>query len=106
MKPRDAECHCGGASPLKRPNAKAPRYGACCSRFIEGGAFAANAMEMMRSRYTAYVLGNTAYLRAMWDPATYPPDLDVSDTSTCWLGLEIKRHTPRATAQSSGRARA
>ncbi|KNH08765.1 UPF0225 protein YchJ [Candidatus Burkholderia brachyanthoides] len=93
MKPNDAECPCGGASPLKRLNAKAPRYDACCGRFIEGGAFPANAMELMRSRYTAYVLGNTAYLRATWDPATCPPDLDASDTSTRWLSLEIKRHT-------------
>jgi SEC-C motif domain protein len=92
MKPVD--CPCGGAAPSKRADAKAPRYDACCGRFIEGGEFAANAMELMRSRYTAYVLGNTAYLRATWDAATCPPDLDASDTSTRWLGLDIKRHTP------------
>ncbi|KND59820.1 UPF0225 protein YchJ [Candidatus Burkholderia verschuerenii] len=91
MKPVD--CPCGGASPVKRANAKPPRYDACCGRFIEGSAFASNAMELMRSRYTAYVLGDIAYLRATWDAATCPPDLDVSDPGTRWLGLEIKRHT-------------
>jgi SEC-C motif domain protein len=91
MKPVD--CPCGGASPSKRPNAKAPRYEACCGRFIEGRACPANALELMRSRYTAYVLGELAYLRATWSEQTCPPDLDVSDTSTRWLGLDIKAHS-------------
>jgi SEC-C motif-containing protein len=52
-------------------------------------------MELMRSRYTAYVLGNTAYLRATWAEATCPRDLETSaDSATRWLGLQIKRHTP------------
>jgi SEC-C motif domain protein len=90
------ECPCGGASPglnsvVKRP----PQYAQCCGRFIEGGAPAGNAMELMRSRYTAYVLGKTAYLRATWAEATCPRDLETSaDSATRWLGLQIKRHTP------------
>ncbi|WP_250511922.1 YchJ family protein [Caballeronia sp. INDeC2] len=91
MKPVD--CPCGGAAPEQRPNARAPRYEACCGRFIDGGEKPANAMELMRSRYTAYVLGNTAYLRATWAEATCPPDLDASDAGTRWLGLQIRRHT-------------
>ena len=93
MKP--VECPCGGASPARGANAKvkAPRYDACCGRFIEGAEKPANAMELMRSRYTAYVLGNTPWLRATWAEETCPPDLDASDTGTRWLGLEIKRHT-------------
>ena len=31
------ECPCGGAAPGQRPDARAPRYDACCGRFIEGG---------------------------------------------------------------------
>jgi SEC-C motif domain protein len=91
MKPVD--CPCGGASPKRDAKAKAPRYEACCGRFIEHGEAPASAMELMRSRYTAYVLGNTAYLRATWAPQTCPPDLDASDTETRWLGLDIKRHS-------------
>jgi SEC-C motif-containing protein len=50
-------------------------------------------MELMRSRYTAYVLGDTPYLRATWADETCPHDLDASaDPATRWLGLEIKRH--------------
>lgn len=92
MKPLD--CPCGGASPQQRAEARAPRYEDCCGRFIDGHAAPANAMELMRSRYTAYVLGDTAYLRATWDPRTCPPDLDVSGDAARWLGLQIKRHTP------------
>jgi SEC-C motif domain protein len=97
MKPVD--CPCGGASPARRANAKAPRYDDCCARFIVRGEAPANAMELMRSRYTAYVLGDTAYLRATWAPETCPADLDASEASesssarTRWLGLDIKRHT-------------
>ncbi|KND54826.1 UPF0225 protein YchJ [Candidatus Paraburkholderia kirkii] len=92
MKPVD--CPFGGASPNRRPNAPAPHYEACCGRFIDGGEAPANAMELMRSRYTAYVLGDTVYLRASWAESTCPPDLDASDTTnTRWLGLQIRRHT-------------
>jgi SEC-C motif domain protein len=91
MKP--VECPCGGAAPARRPNAKAPRFEACCGRFIDGGEKPANAMELMRSRYTAYVLGDTAYLRSTWAAESCPPDLDAADTTTRWLGLEIRRHT-------------
>jgi SEC-C motif domain protein len=90
MKP--VQCPCGGASPQRDAKAKAPRYEACCGRFIEQGEAPANAMELMRSRYTAYVLGDTAYLRATWAPQTCPPDLDATDSETRWLGLDIKRH--------------
>jgi SEC-C motif-containing protein len=91
MKP--VECPCGGASPTRRANDSAPRYEDCCARYLEGRARAPNAMELMRSRYTAYVLGDIAYLRATWAAETCPPQLDASDDSaTRWLGLQIKRH--------------
>ena len=95
MKP--VECPCGGASPAQKANARAPRYEDCCGRFIDGDAAPANAMELMRSRYTAYVLGDTAYLRATWAEATCPPDLDAdpeAPDAPRWLGLAVKRHVP------------
>ncbi|CAN7161095.1 YchJ family protein [Caballeronia sp. LjRoot31] len=89
------ECPCGGASPGSSNAKRPPRYADCCGRFMEGGAPAGNAMELMRSRYSAYVLGNTAYLRATWAEKICPRDLETSaDPTTRWLGLRIKRHTP------------
>jgi SEC-C motif-containing protein len=43
----------------------------------------------MRSRYTAFVLGNADYLLATWDPAHRPPRLDLKNDRTDWLGLQV-----------------
>lgn len=88
-------CPCGGAAPGRVSTAKAPLFAQCCGRYLSGAAHAPNAIELMRSRYTAYVLGDTAYLRATWDPATCPSDLDVDPAAPDaphWLGLQIRRH--------------
>lgn len=45
----------------------------------------------MRSRFTAYVLGDAAYLRASWDPRTCPADV-TPDRTTRWLGLQVRGH--------------
>jgi len=91
---RPSECPCGGAAPNPRSGAKAPRFAQCCGRFIDGGEAAPTALELMRSRYSAYVLGATDYLRATWAPSTCSADLD-ADTDAPdaprWLGLQIKR---------------
>ncbi|QYD70734.1 YchJ family protein [Paraburkholderia edwinii] len=107
--PRPDACPCGGAEPeasgqtqkqtQKRgnPAAKVPRFADCCGRYIDGGEPAPRALELMRSRYSAYVLGETGYLRATWAPQTCPADLDVDPSapdSPRWLGLQIKRFTP------------
>jgi len=92
---RPADCPCGGAAPNLKPPARPPRYAGCCGRFIDGGEAPATALELMRSRYTAYVLGENAYLRATWAQQTCPPDLDADPSASGaprWLGLAIKRH--------------
>jgi len=45
----------------------------------------------MRSRYTAYVLGDEAYLLATWHPRTRPADVR-PDPAVKWLGLEVRDH--------------
>jgi SEC-C motif domain protein len=82
----DLPCPCGRldargrALPLAR----------CCGPFIEG-APAPDGESLMRSRYSAYVLGRIDYLRATWDAATRPADLD-PDPAVKWLGLEVREH--------------
>ncbi len=49
----------------------------------------------MRSRYSAYTLGDEAYLRASWHAGTRPLDAIVHEDGAKWLGLEVKRHTPQ-----------
>ena len=91
---RPTECPCGGAAPNQRSGARPPRFALCCGRFIDDGEAAPNALELMRSRYSAYVLGANDYLRATWAPQTCPVDLDAdphSPDAPRWLGLQIKR---------------
>lgn len=90
--PRD--CPCGGAAPGRSASAPAPRFADCCGRYLGGAAVPPTALELMRSRYSAYVLGDVGYLRATWNPAQCPVDLDVDPAAADaprWLGLQIKR---------------
>lgn len=43
----------------------------------------------MRSRYTAYVLGDTAYLLATWHQSTRPAQLELADQPANWIGLKV-----------------
>ncbi|MFI8632232.1 YchJ family protein [Microbacterium sp. NPDC077663] len=44
--------------------------------------------DLMRSRYTAFALGDARHLADTWFPATRPDDVSV-DAGTTWLGLEV-----------------
>jgi SEC-C motif domain protein len=68
-------------------------YENCCGFFHSGADTATTAEQLMRSRYSAYVLALEDYLLATWHEATRPTSLDFSDaTKTKWFGLEVKRH--------------
>jgi len=75
-------CPCGGG-----------QLTSCCGRIIEGGAIAQTALELMRSRYTAYTLQDEPYLEATWYGSTRPTGslLDESERIK-WLSLEICAH--------------
>jgi SEC-C motif-containing protein len=51
----------------------------------------------MRSRYSAYALGELAYLETTWHPDSCPPDLAL-DPEIRWIGLEILAFEPGETA--------
>jgi SEC-C motif-containing protein len=84
-------CPCAGAAPGLKDPAKAPRYDACCGRYIDTGLPAPNAWELMRSRYSAYAVGASEYLRATWTPHTCPAELEIDPAAQRWLGLKIQR---------------
>lgn len=74
-------------------------YGDCCDPWHAGlsqGTHAPTPEALMRSRYSAYVLGLIDYLLATWHPSTSPGELELSPVK--WLGLEV-RH-----AQATGDA--
>lgn len=69
-------------------------YVECCGRF-HAGVPAPDAETLMRSRYSAYVLGLEDYLLATWHPSTRPTGLglDLEPVSrTTWLGLRVRDH--------------
>ncbi|MFI2434068.1 YchJ family protein [Streptomyces sp. NPDC018693] len=76
--------------PHKRacPCGLAETYDACCGRFHRGEAAAPTAERLMRSRYSAFVTGETDYLLHTWHPRTRPPRLEL-DPGMRWTGLEI-----------------
>lgn len=68
-------------------------YADCCGPLHVGTAAAATAEALMRSRYSAYVRGDAAYLRATWHASTRPAALELDDgAATRWLGLAVVRH--------------
>ncbi|MGW5877284.1 YchJ family protein [Nocardiopsis terrae] len=74
----DLPCPCG------RPTV----YGRCCGRLHEGSAKAATAEDLMRSRYSAFAVGDEGYLLRSWHPDTRPCGVDL-DPRTEWVRLEI-----------------
>lgn len=62
----------------------------CCTRH-HAGEPAPNPEALMRSRYSAYVLGLTDYLLATWHPTTRPPALTSDEAGLKWLGLDVRR---------------
>lgn len=74
-------CPCGGGN-----------FDHCCGRFLEGKEEAPTALLLMRSRYTAYVLQDKAYLKHSWHIDTVPHDIEqlFNQSPPQWLGLTIK----------------
>jgi len=73
----DALCPCGSGA----------AFGDCCGPIL-AGELAPTALALMRSRYTAFVVGDAEHVRATWHPGTAPDDVDL-DPVTRWTGLEI-----------------
>jgi SEC-C motif-containing protein len=53
---------------------------------------APDAEHLMRSRYSAWVMGNIDYLLQTWHPRTRPSKLDPVPGDLRWLGVEVRKH--------------
>ena len=76
---------------------------ACCGRF-HAGAAAPTAELLMRSRYSAFALGDSAYLLRSWHPTTRPRTLEL-DGRTRWLRLEVLETTGGGLLETEGAVR-
>ena len=83
----------GDACPCGRLDKKgrAVAYADCCGRFVAHFETrpAPDAEHLMRSRYSAFVLENAAYLQATWQAGQRPETLDF-EPGARWLGLSVK----------------
>jgi SEC-C motif-containing protein len=73
-----AACPCGSGEAFAR----------CCAPWHRGQP-APTAEALMRSRYSAYVVGDEPYLLATWHPRTRPASVGF-EAGTKWLGLTVK----------------
>lgn len=84
-----AMCPCGSAD-----------YATCCEPYHKG-LDAPDALTLMRSRYSAYVLKREDYLLTTWCHRTRPASLDLAGDMSKWLGLEIKQYTPQSAERAT-----
>jgi SEC-C motif-containing protein len=84
-------CPCGSGS----------AYSACCGPLHEGTDTAQTALQLMRSRYSAFAVGDGAYLLATWDRATRPATVD-PDPVIEWRRLQIRDVTSGTEADETG----
>jgi SEC-C motif-containing protein len=88
---RPRPCPCGTGLPLHE----------CCGRLHDGTATAATAEQLMRSRYSAFVLGRPEYLRETWHPTTRPAALELHG-DVRWTGLDVLVTTGGSLLEAEG----
>ncbi len=84
-------CPCGSGKP----------YETCCGPYHAGEALPETAEQLMRSRYSAFVRGDSAYLLATWHSSSRPASLDL-DARVKWLGLKVHATTAGGPGDESG----
>jgi SEC-C motif-containing protein len=84
-----APCPCGRLGRQGKPLL----HGECCGPYIDDfqNRPAPDAEALMRSRYSAFVREDAAYLLATWHASQRPATL-AFDPGVKWLGLAVKAH--------------
>lgn len=73
----ESPCPCGSGSTFE----------ACCQPVLADARVAETAEQLMRSRYTANVVGDDEHLYRTWHPRTRPPEVETDPTR--WRSLRI-----------------
>ena len=76
----DARCPCLSGSTI----------GDCCGPVLDGATAAPTAERLMRSRFTAFAVGDEGHLLRSWHPSTRPASLDL-DPGVRWYRLDVLR---------------
>src|SRR3954454_13976936 len=75
-------------------------YESCCGR-LHAGEPAPTAERLMRSRYSAFAVGDAGYLLRTWHSSTRPAEL-VLDGAIRWTGLDVLAATGGTAFHSEG----
>lgn len=73
------KCPCGLPKPFED----------CCKPVLADSSAALSPEALMRSRYTAFVLGDEEHLLSTWAPETRPASLGLDEKQTKWIRLEV-----------------
>ena len=76
-------------------------YAECCAPLHGGTAAASTAEQLMRSRYSAFALGDAGYLLDTWHASTRPRTLQI-DPGLRWIGLDVLGTTGGSPLHSDG----
>lgn len=76
------------ATPTRCPCLSGLPYAECCGPLHRGERTAPTAEALMRSRFSAFAVGDAAYLRATWHRSTRPTDVDL-DPDVRWRRLDV-----------------
>jgi SEC-C motif domain protein len=85
------KCPCGTGSP----------FDDCCAPLHSGATTAATATALMRSRYSAFAVGDRDYLLRTWHSSTRPDELTL-DPALRWERLEIVSATGGGPLHAAG----
>ena len=89
---RPRRCPCGTGSP----------YDDCCGRYHAGEQSAPTAEALMRSRFSAFAVGDAGHLLRTWHPSTRPDGLDL-DRARHWTRLEVLARSGGGLFDAEGR---
>ncbi|MGO2746861.1 YchJ family protein [Microbacterium sp.] len=73
---------------MRCPCTSGDSFDSCCGPVLGGTITAPTAERLMRSRFSAFAVGDAAYLLRSWHPSTRPSELDL-DPEVRWTRLEI-----------------
>lgn len=79
-------------------------YRDCCGRLHRGDGAAATAEQLMRSRFSAFAVGDEAYLLRTWHPRHRPPRVGF-EPGLRWVRLEILETTGGSAIHTEGTVR-
>lgn len=88
-------------APRRCPCCSGLTFDECCRPVIDGSRPAPTAEALMRSRFSAFAVGDRTHLLASWHPDTRPAELELDDDLR-WYRLDIESVSAGTPFDSTG----